>query len=118
MPSSTRGSAMTEQQQQDLQQDLVEAGTRTGLAAPSMDVTKARQNSLWSDAWATLKRNPMFWIGSVLFVFFLTMALFPQFFSRGADPRSCHLANSKQPPSSAHWMGFDQQGCDYLANVV
>jgi ABC-type dipeptide/oligopeptide/nickel transport system permease subunit len=46
------------------------------------------------------------------------MAIAPQLFARGADPRSCNLSNSAQAPSSAHWMGYDQQGCDYLANVV
>jgi oligopeptide transport system permease protein len=109
---------MTEQQQEDLRHDTVEAGTTTGLAAPSVDVTKERQNSLWSDAWAALKRNPLFWIGLVLGVFFVVMAIFPSLFARGADPRDCSLANSRQTPSAAHWMGFDQQGCDYLANVV
>jgi ABC-type dipeptide/oligopeptide/nickel transport system permease subunit len=109
---------MTEQQQKDLRHDEVEAGTTTGLASPSVDVTDARQNSLWSDAWGQLRRNPLFWIGSVLGVFFVTMALVPSWFARGADPRSCDLANSRDLPSSAHWLGFDQQGCDYLANVV
>ncbi|MCW2699147.1 MAG: binding-protein-dependent transport system inner rane component [Blastococcus sp.] len=109
---------MTDQQQEDLRHDLVEAGTTTGLAAPSVDVTSDRQNSLWSDAWAQLRRNPLFWIGAFLGVFFLVMALAPSVFARGADPRACALTNSKLPPSSAHWMGFDQQGCDYLANVV
>ena len=42
---------MTDQQQLDLRKDGVEAGTTTGLAAPSVDVTQDRQNSLWSDAW-------------------------------------------------------------------
>jgi oligopeptide transport system permease protein len=109
---------MTEQQQADLQHDTVEAGTTTGLAAPSVDVTKERQNSLWSDAWESLKRNPLFWIGSVLGVFFVAMAIVPQAFSRGADPRECQLSNSGNPPSAEHWFGFDQQGCDYLANVA
>jgi len=110
---------MTEsQQQQDLRHDEVEAGTTTVLGSPSVDVTDARQNSLWSDAWAALRRNVLFWIGSFLGVFFLIMALVPQVFARGADPRDCSLSNSKLPPSSEHWFGFDQQGCDYLANVV
>jgi ABC-type dipeptide/oligopeptide/nickel transport system permease subunit len=109
---------MTDQQQRDLRHDEVEAGTQSGLAAPSVDVTDARQNSLWSDAWGQLKRNPLFWIGAVLGVFFVTMALVPSWFARGANPRSCDLANSRQLPSAEHWMGFDQQGCDYLANVV
>jgi oligopeptide transport system permease protein len=109
---------MTEQQQADLRRDEVEAGTTTGLATPSVDVTQERQNSLWSDAWGELRRNPLFWIGGVLGLGFLLMALFPQLFARGADPRACDLANSNQKPSAEHWFGFDQQGCDYLANVV
>jgi ABC-type dipeptide/oligopeptide/nickel transport system permease subunit len=83
-----------------------------------VDVTKERQTSLWSDAWGDLRRNPLFWIGAVLGLLFLLMALVPQVFARGADPRACDLANSQARPSAQHWFGFDQQGCDYLANVV
>jgi ABC-type dipeptide/oligopeptide/nickel transport system permease subunit len=109
---------MTDQQQVDLRKDEVEAGTTTGLASPSVDVTDERQNSLWSDAWGELRRNPLFWIGAVLGLGFLLMAIAPQWFSRGQDPRACDLANSKALPSADHWFGYDQQGCDYLANVV
>ena len=109
---------MTDQQQMDLRHDEVEAGTTTGLASPSVDVTNPRQNSLWSDAWSALKRNPLFWIGLVLTALLVVVALFPQLFVRGADPRACDLANSKALPSAEHWFGFDQQGCDYMANVV
>ena len=109
---------MTDQQQLDLRKDEVEAGTHTGLASPSVDVTSGRQNSLWSDAWGELRRNPLFWIGAVLGLVFTLMAVFPQLFARGADPRDCDLANSRATPTAEHWFGFDQQGCDYLANVV
>jgi ABC-type dipeptide/oligopeptide/nickel transport system permease subunit len=112
---------MTEQQQrqeQSLDPAQVEVDVRTGLGAPATADSGGRQNSLWSDAWSQLKRNPLFWIGAFLGVFFALMALVPSVFARGADPRACSLTNSKLPPSSAHWMGFDQQGCDYLANVV
>jgi oligopeptide transport system permease protein len=94
------------------------AGPTAGAAGPLTDVGGGRQNSLWSDAWSSLKRNPLFWIGAVLGVFFVMMAMFPSLFSRGADPRDCNLSNSKQTPSAEHWLGFDQQGCDYLANVA
>jgi ABC-type dipeptide/oligopeptide/nickel transport system permease subunit len=109
---------MTEQQQADLRHDEVEAGTQTVLGTPGVDVTQDRQNSLWSDAWRQLKRNPLFWIGTFLGVIFVVMAVVPQVFSRGADPRECSLSNSRGKPSSEHWFGFDQQGCDYLANVA
>src|SRR3712207_8545793 len=77
-----------------------EAGTTTGLATPSVDVTSERQNSLWSDAWGSLKRNPLFWLGAFLCALFVLMAIVPQLFARGADPRSCDLGNSLQPPSA------------------
>ena len=89
---------MTEQQQRDLRHDEVQAGTTTGLAAPDVDVTKERQNSLWSDAWRSLKRNPLFWIGTFLAVVFVVMALVPQLFSRGADPRDWPDRSSSRPP--------------------
>src|SRR3954452_11844066 len=109
---------MTEQQQRNLDPAQVESDAVATLGTPTRADTDGKQNSLWSDAWGQLKRNPLFWIGSFLGVFFALMALFPSAFARGADPRACSLTESKQPPSSAHWMGFDQQGCDYLANVV
>ena len=61
---------MTDQQQEDLRKDEIEAGATTGLASPSVDPLSARQNSLWSDAWGSLKRNVLFWIGA-----FLTLVL-------------------------------------------
>ena len=109
---------MTDQQQADLRHDEVGAGTTTGLATPSVDVTSERQNSLWSDAWGSLRRNPLFWLGALLCALFLLMAIVPQLFAGGADPRNCDLGNSLEPPSAQHWFGFNQQGCDYLANVV
>src|SRR3712207_2272332 len=87
---------MTDQQHLDLRRDEVEAGTQTGLASPSVDVTESRQNSLWSDAWGELKRNALFWIGAVLCLLFVLMAIVPQLFARGADPRACDLANRSE----------------------
>jgi ABC-type dipeptide/oligopeptide/nickel transport system permease subunit len=109
---------MTDQQQRDLRHDEVEAGTTTGLASPSIDVTSDRQNSLWSDAWVSLRRNVLFWIGGFLTLLFTLMAIIPKVFARGVDPRDCDLAFSKDLPSADHWFGYDVQGCDYLANVV
>jgi oligopeptide transport system permease protein len=109
---------MTDQQQADLRHDEVGAGTTTGLATPSVDITSERQNSLWSDAWGSLKRNPLFWLGAFLCALFVLMAIVPQLFAHGTDPRNCDLGNSLEPPSAQHWFGFNQQGCDYLANVV
>ncbi|MDP5183975.1 ABC transporter permease [Blastococcus sp. BMG 814] len=95
--------------------DEVGAGAVTGTHD---EEAGARQNSLWSDAWRQLRRNVLFWIGAVLGLLFVGMALLPAVFARGVDPRSCSLSNSNARPSAEHWFGFDQQGCDYLANVV
>ncbi|NEK86557.1 ABC transporter permease [Blastococcus saxobsidens] len=97
--------------------DETGAGTVTPPAEESADVA-GTQNSLWSDAWRQLRRNVLFWIGATLGLLFVLIALFPKVFARGADPRDCSLSLSGQAPSAEHWFGFDQQGCDYMANVA
>jgi ABC-type dipeptide/oligopeptide/nickel transport system permease subunit len=110
---------MTDRELRDVARDEIEAGEVTHVADPAgIEEATRRQDSLWSDAWRALRRNPLFWFGSVLGVVFVLMAVFPQLFARGADPRDCNLSNSADPPSGDHWFGFDQQGCDYLAQVV
>jgi peptide/nickel transport system permease protein/oligopeptide transport system permease protein len=108
---------MTEQQQR-LDPAQIEVDVTAGIGTTPVDGTHARQNSLWSDAWGSLKRNVLFWIGAFLTVLLTLMAILPQVFARGVDPRACDLANSKALPSADHWFGYDVQGCDYLANVV
>jgi ABC-type dipeptide/oligopeptide/nickel transport system permease subunit len=109
---------MTDQQQRNLDPAQIEVDVTTGVGTTPVDGTDVRQNSLWSDAWGSLKRNVLVWIGAVLTLLFMLMAIIPQVFARGVDPRACDLANSKELPSAAHWFGYDVQGCDYLANVV
>jgi oligopeptide transport system permease protein len=82
--------------------------------ASSAPLTEA---SLWSDAWKSLRRNPLFLIGAFLLLVFLVMAAFPQLFTN-TDPRDCDLSRSAQGPSAQAWFGYDVQGCDYYANVV
>lgn len=73
--------------------------------------------------WATLRRNPEFWIGTVLVGFFLFIAVLPGpvagLFGHG-DPRDCDLADSRRAPDLAagHPFGFTVQGCDLYASVV
>lgn len=70
-----------------------------------------------------LLRNFEFWIGSVLVVFFLFIAVLPapvaKLFGNG-DPRDCDLAKSRSGPDLAngHPFGFSIQGCDLYANVI
>ncbi|AMY22280.1 peptide/nickel transport system permease protein/oligopeptide transport system permease protein [Rhodococcus fascians] len=76
------------------------------------------QASLWGNAWKFLRKSPFFIIGTFLLVVLLVMAVFPQLFARGIDPRVCSLSNSRKTPSAEHWFGTDIQGCDYYANVI
>lgn len=71
----------------------------------------------WSRAWQVLRRDPMFVGPAVVIGLLVLMALWPGLFT-SADPYACDLTRSADPPSAAHWFGFDRQGCDYLALVV
>lgn len=71
----------------------------------------------WGQAWHALRRNPIFLISVTLIALVLVVAAFPGFFT-DQDPRYCVVDNSLLPPSSAHWFGFDLQGCDIYARTV
>ncbi|MVA76223.1 ABC transporter permease subunit [Auraticoccus sp. F435] len=73
--------------------------------------------SLWSDAWDSLRRNPLFWVSSALILVFLLMAAAPQLFT-SADPFYGDLAVARQPPSAEHVFGTSSQGYDVYARVV
>ena len=76
------------------------------------------QASLWGNAWKKLRRSVFFWFGGIITIVLVMMALMPQLFARGIDPRACNLSDSRRPPSAQHWFGTDLQGCDYYANVI
>jgi len=110
--------------QQEIRQEFMRAGaqnialpgvTAEESALPVGDVGKPR--SLWQDAWEDLRRNPLFIIGTILVLVLVVMAAFPQLFT-SVDPRSCSLSNSRQPPSSEAWFGYDLQGCDVYARTI
>lgn len=73
--------------------------------------------SLLSDAWEELKRNPLFWVSTVLIVVFVVMAIAPGLFS-GGDPTLCTLSDARKAPSAGHWFGTDAQGCDVYARTI
>jgi ABC-type dipeptide/oligopeptide/nickel transport system permease subunit len=84
----------------------------------SPDLAVGREATLWSDAWRQLRRRPMFVIPAIVVVILILMAIFPQAFARGIDPRACSLSESLLRPSAEHWFGTDIQGCDYYARVI
>lgn len=74
-------------------------------------------SSMWTSAWIALRKNPLFIFAAILIIFILIVALFPQLFTR-TDPTYCNLDNSLEGASSAHPLGFDQQGCDVYSRVI
>lgn len=71
----------------------------------------------WGQVWHALRRNPIFLISVTLIALVLVVAAFPGLFTE-QDPRYCVVDNSLLPPSSAHWFGFDLQGCDIYARTI
>lgn len=81
-----------------------------------------RTRTLAGDAWYDLRHNGVFWLAAVLLVFITGMVLFPGVFADAEKTSSlsggCDLSDSLLPPSSQHWFGTDQQGCDVYALSV
>jgi len=70
---------------------------------------------------ATVRAQRRWWDGngqlllaSGLLATVVVTAVFPSLFS-SADPADCSLSRSLDRPSRSHLMGYDLQGCDYLA---
>ena len=88
----------------------------------SVDAVRVSEkpSNLWTDAWADLRRRPMFWFSVVLALFFLVMALWPTLFTQvaPAGPGACDLALSNEGPTDGHPLGFTFQGCAIYSRIV
>jgi len=86
-------------------------------AETSQPGKQGKPRSLWSDAWHDLRRRPLFIIASVIILFLVVVAIFPEWFT-SADPNHRDLSRSRQTPSGAAWFGYDVQGQDIFARAV
>src|SRR5258705_7017585 len=119
MPYSTRGSAMSDiEAVETAELQSAKNGRQGEPGAPSQprDLT-TKSRSLGGDAWRELRRRPVFWIGVLLVVVFVLMAIWPRLFT-SKDPNFCPLQDQFEPPSSAHWFGTNLQGCDVYARTI
>jgi len=73
--------------------------------------------SLASDAWRSLRKNPIFWASAVLISIFVLMAIFPSLFT-STDPREAVLSESRSRPGDGTWFGRDIQGYDIYARCI
>ena len=91
----------------------IAVGAETGAAAPGHDEAR----SLASDAWRSLKKNPIFWVSMGLIVVFLLMAVWPSLFTN-VDPGDAILKEARETPSADAWFGRDIQGYDIYSRTI
>ncbi|GAA4690705.1 ABC transporter permease [Nocardioides nanhaiensis] len=73
--------------------------------------------SLRGDAWRDLRKNPLFWIASVMILVFVAMAIAPGLFTN-TDPRDFDLGEARSTPTGENWFGRDTQGYDLYARCI
>lgn len=89
----------------------------TPIAAVDAVKLDDKKRNLWTEAWADMRRRPMFWIAAVIILIVIAASLWPTLFTQ-VDPRACQLSLSNQGPQPGHPLGFNKQGCDIYSRVV
>jgi oligopeptide transport system permease protein len=90
-----------------------------GLRPPASVLAPPRPpRSLWTDAWARLRRNRVAVAAGVFLVVMSALAVFAPWLPGLPDPALQDLAKGASPPSLAHVFGTDELGRDLLARVL
>jgi oligopeptide transport system permease protein len=100
-----------------IRESEVVSQTATNLLSTGTETDPIPTRSLGRDAWLTLRSNWVFWFSITLIILFLIMAIAPSLLTH-KDPNDCNLANSRLPPSSKAWFGYDIQGCDVYSRTI
>ncbi|MBB5871573.1 peptide/nickel transport system permease protein/oligopeptide transport system permease protein [Allocatelliglobosispora scoriae] len=93
------------------------AGEPGAPGQPTTPSEQAKVRSAAADAWRVLRRNPIFWIASLIAVVVIVMACWPSLFT-SADPNACSLDKQMAAPSGSAIFGYNFQGCDVYAHAV
>lgn len=91
----------------------IAVGAETSAPTPGQDEAR----SLTSDAWRSLKKNPIFWVSVVLIVTFVLMAVWPSLFTN-VDPSEAVLKEARERPGANAWFGRDIQGYDIYSRTI
>jgi oligopeptide transport system permease protein len=99
--------------------ELGATSTPTGAGYGAVEVHLGKQNSLASEAWGELRRNPMFIVSGVVVTAMLFIALFPQVLAPVRPIYgACKIALARLPPQAGAPFGYDVQGCDVFDAVM
>ena len=102
----------------DVKPDTAPAiGTASETVLEVSSQPAAGGQSLWSNAWYELRRNPLFWISSALILLFVVMAIAPWLFT-DIDPAEADLRRAREKPNPEAWFGRDFQGRDVYARTI
>ncbi len=96
---------------------MTEASTIAVGAETSAPGESDEARSLASDAWRSLKKNPIFWVSMLLIVAFLLMAVWPSLFTN-VDPAEAVLKEARERPNGSAWFGRDLQGYDIYSRTI
>lgn len=91
--------------------------TREGALAAEAAHDSGQARSLSSDAFQSLRRNPLFWISSVLILMFMLMTVWPSLFTP-YELNYNDLSLARSGPSAEHWFGTDVQGADIYTRTI
>jgi peptide/nickel transport system permease protein len=87
-------------------------------AAPAAGVVVAHAESSGElTPWRLLLRRPMFFVGTVILLFWVACAVFGSAIAPH-DPLAQQLLATNSAPSAAHWFGTDQLGRDVFSRVI
>jgi oligopeptide transport system permease protein len=102
----------------DVKPDTTPAiGTASETALELTSQPEVGGQSLWSNAWYELRRNPLFWISAALILLFVVMAIAPGLFTN-IDPSAADLRRAREKPNPSAWFGRDFQGHDVYARTI
>jgi len=90
---------------------------RARRAATAAPPKPARPRSLWLDAFHRFRRNKLAIAGVVITLLLVAIAIVGPYLSPYDYTRQDYLAVNV-PPDSAHWLGTDAIGRDYLARLM